>query len=228
MIGERLRKELNERNWSVQEFAEMCDLPVDTIKNIYYGKSVDPKLSTAYKIAEALHLSINCLMGKCPHTSSERALIHNYRACGKHGKSIVELIARYEASAVKIERDARGKHKIPCLYPQGDIHKGIIYDLCETNDIETAIADAYIGIQMNNNDLAPVFCKGDILLFENRFPRHGEVASFYKADRVYIRKFLEEDKHYRLKCLHNQDEDIVLRRMDEIDYIGTVVGVIRE
>ena len=228
MLGERLRKELNTRDLSIQEFAEMCGLPVETIRNIYYGKSIDPKLSTALKIADALQLSVNCMVGKCHHTPSERAIIQNYRSCGKHGKSIIELIARYEASAVKHERDSAIKHKIPCIIPQGDIRKGIIYDLCETVDIETSVNEAYIGIQMNNNDLAPAFCKGDILLFENRFPHHGEMASFYKEDRAYIRKFFEEDGKYRLRCLHKQGEDIVLKRMDEIEYIGTIVGVIRE
>lgn len=228
MIGERLRKELNTRGLSVQEFAEMCDLPVETIRNIYYGKSVDPKLSTALKIADALELGVNCLVGRCQHTHAERTIIHNYRACGKHGKSIIELIARYEASATKNERDSHGKHKIPCLFPQGDMRKGIVYDLCETNDIETNVADAYIALQMTNNDFAPLYCKGDILLFEDRFPSQGEVAAFLKNDRVYIRKFIEENGQYRLKCLHRYGEDIILKRMDETDYIGTCVGVVRE
>ena len=65
-------------------------------------------------------------------------------------------------------------------------------------------------------------------MFENRFPSHGEKAAFYKGDRIYIRKFLEEGSQYRLKCLHNQDTDIILKRMDEVDYIGTCVDVVRD
>ena len=81
---------------------------------------------------------------------------------------------------------------------------------------------------MVSNDLAPTYCKDDVLLFENRFPMNGEKAAFYKGDRIYIRKFLEEGNGYRLKCLHSQDEDIILRRMDEVDYIGTCVDVVRD
>lgn len=227
MISERMKKEMQIRGWNMQQLADVCNLPLETIRNIYYGKSVDPKLSTALKIADAFQLSVNCLIGKCPHTLSERTLIENYRSCGKHGKSIIDLIARYEAGATKVERENNGKHKIPCLFPQGDIRKGIIYDLCETNDIQTEEDDAYIGIQMTNNDLTPYFCKGDILLFEDRFPRNGEIASFLKGERAYIRKFIEEDGQYRLKCLHGHGEDIVVRRMDEIDYIGTFLDVVR-
>ena len=227
MLGERLRTVLNERGISVNEFAEMCDLPIDTVKGIYYGKSVDPKLSTAAKMAEALQLSINCLIGKCQHTPTERVLLRNYRSCGKHGKSVIEIIARYEASAVKVERDAKGKHKIPCIVPHGDMRKGIVMETCETIEIETNVENADIAIQITNNDLAPFFCKDDILLLENRFPTNGEMAVFYNFEKAYVRKFADENNKYFLKCLHKQGEDIVLKRMDEMDYIGTVINVLR-
>lgn len=226
MLDKRLKELLNERDLTISTFAEMCEVPVETIRNIYYGKTPDPKLSTAQKMANALNISINCLVGECPHSSPEKALLQNYRNCGKHGRSIIELIAKYEASAVKKEREGV-KHKIPCIVPHGDIRKGIIYEACETIEIETSVEDAFISIQMITNDLAPTFCKDDILLLENRFPANGEMASFYKDDRVYIRKFVEEDKQYKLKCLHQQGEDIIVKRMDEVDYIGTIIGAFR-
>ena len=228
MLGERLRSLLSSRNISVSEFAVMCDLPVETVKNVYYGKTDDPKVSTVLKMANALNLSVNCLLGKCSHTAEERQILVNYRNCGKHGRAIIEFIARYEAGAIKVEREGKEKRKIPCLVPHGDIRKGIAYDLCETIELETGNKDAYIAIQLTNNDLAPAFCKNDIILFENRFPANGEKAAFYGAGRVYIRKYIEEEKQYRLKALHREGEDIVLKRMDEVDYIGTCIGTIRE
>ena len=105
--------------------------------------------------------------------------------------------------------------------------KGIIYDACETIEIETSVSEAYVAIMMPTNTFAPYFCKGDVVLFENRFPADGEYAAFYRSDRAYIRKYMEEGKNYRLKCLHSQGEDIVLKRMDETEYIGTCCGVVR-
>ena len=228
MISERLRTLLSERNISINAFAEMCDLPLETVRNVYYGKTTDPKLSTAYKMATALNMSLNCLLGVCSHSTAEKILLRNYRDCGKHGKSIIELVAKYEAGSIKADRESAGKHKIPGIIPHGDIRHGIVYETCESMEIETALKEAYFAIEMTNNDLAPKFCKGDILLFENRFPRNEEKAAFFKGDRIYIRKFIEDGKQYRLKCLHSYGEDIILKRMDEIDYIGTCVGVIRE
>ena len=228
MLCERLRQLTNEKGWSLQQLAEISDLPLETVRNIYYGKTPDPKISTVMKLAKSFNLTVNCLMGQCSHTPQERAILINYRNCGKHGKSIIELIAKYEASAMKKEREKDGRHMIPCIVPEGTVSHGIIYDMCETVEIETDVKEAYIAIRMVSNDLAPTYCKGDILLFENRFPKHGEKAAFYKGDRIYIRRYLEEENQYCLKCLHNCDVDIILKRMDEIDYIGTCVDVVRD
>lgn len=227
IISKRLQEILIELGWTKETLADKSGLPLETIRNIYYGKTPDPKVSTVLAIAEATGHSMNCLMGKCPHTPVEKAILRNYRSCGPHGKAIIELIAKYEAGSVKSEREAFDKHMIPCLLPHGDIHKGIIYDTCETVEIETSTPEAYIAIQMTSNDLAPKFCKGDVILLENRFPANGEYSAFFRGDRVYIRKFIEEDGHYRLKCLHNHDTDIILRRMDEVQYVGTCCGVVR-
>lgn len=228
MLCERLRQLTNEKGWSLQQLAEISDLPLETVRNIYYGKTPDPKISTVMKLAKSFNLTVNCLMGQCSHTPQERAILINYRNCGKHGKAIIELISRYEASAMKKEREQEERHMIPCIIPEGTVSHGIIYDMCETVEIETNVKEAYIAIRMVTNDLAPTYCKGDILLFENRFPKHGEKAAFYKGDRIYIRRYLEEPNQYCLKCLHNCDVDIILKRMDEVDYIGTCIDVVRD
>jgi len=227
ILSKRVQEILIELEWSKEMLAEKSGLPYETIKNIYYGKTPDPKISTVMAISDATGYSMNCLMGKCPHTPKEKAILRNYRSCGQHGKSIIELVAKYEAGSVKCERESFDKHLIPCLLPHGDIHKGIIYDTCETVEIETGTPEAYIAIKMTSNDLAPAYCKGDVILFENRFPSHEECAAFMRGDRVYIRRFIEEGGQYRLKCLHSRDSDIILRRMDEVQYIGTCCGVVR-
>ena len=228
IISKRLQEILAQLGWSKEYLAEKSGLPFETVKNIYYGKTPDPKVSTLDAIAEATGHSINCLMGKCPHTTQEKILLRNYRSCGSHGKSVIELISKYEATAAKAEREAFGKHSIPCVIPQGNIRGGIVYDECETVEIMTSVQDAYVGIKMPTNELAPIYCKGDTLLLENRFPSHGEYAVFFKEKRVYIRQYLEEDGQYRLRSIHDENRDMVLKRMDQIDYIGTCIGVVRE
>lgn len=227
ILSNRLKEILCELEWSKETLADKSGLPLETIRNIYYGKTQDPKISTVMLISEATGYNINCLMGKCAHTTQEKMLLKNYRSCGAHGKSIIDLIAKYEAGAAKSERESIDRHKVPCLVPHGDIHAGIIFDTCETIEVDTDKKEAYCAIMLTNNDLAPKFCKDDVILFENKFPKNGEYAAFFQGDRAYVRKFIEENGYYRLKCLHQQGEDIILKRMDEIQYIGICCGVIR-
>ena len=100
MLCERLRQLTNEKGWSLQQLAEISDLPLETVRNIYYGKTPDPKISTVMKLANSFHLTVNCLMGQCSHTPQERAILINYRNCGKHGKSIIELPTSYAKTTI--------------------------------------------------------------------------------------------------------------------------------
>lgn len=227
MLGERLRDLLNRKGITIKEFAEMCDLPLETVKNVYYGRTTDPKVSTVMQMSQALNISVNCLMGQCSHTKEERALLEHYRSCGNHGQSLILLTAKYEALTARLERDAIGKHRIPCLVPRDFVRGGIVYESCEIIEVETNISEAYVAVKMPNNELAPLYCKGDIILLANRFPSNNEYAVFYKNEKAYIMKYTEEAGQYRLKYLHDMGQDLILRRMDQIDYVGTYCGVIR-
>lgn len=227
MLGTRLREILAARGMSKDELAEMCDLPLETIRNIYYGKTPDPKASTVMKISKALNITVNCLMGECSHSSEERALLQYFRTCGHHGRSVILLSAKFEALTAKEEREAKEKHTVPCLIPKGNIYQGIVYDECEVIDVYTSKEEAYVAIKMVNNDLVPVYCKGDVLLIANRFPANNEYGVFYQNGRAYIRQYIEEENQYRLKCLHNYAKDMIFKRMDEIEYVGTCCGVVR-
>ena len=99
--------------------------------------------------------------------------------------------------------------------------------MCETSEVQTHIENAFIAVKMPDNDMAPIFWKGDIILFEDRFPEKGEIAAFFKGNKALIRRFYETEEEYRLKGLHPNEEDIVLRRLDGIDYVGTCIDVIR-
>ncbi len=227
-LSEKLKEELKARNISINEFADICDLPIETVKNVYYGRTPDPKVSTLLKMGKALNLSLNCLLGECPHSKDEQKLLRNYRTCGNHGKSIIALVSKYEALSTKRARESDNKHKIPCLIPKGNMREGIQYDYCEVIDVTTTSKEAYTGIKMITNDLVPLYCKNDIILIENRFPNHNEIGVFYQDGKAYIRRFIEDDNGYILKCLHGFGEDFIFKRLDSLEYIGTCIGAVKE
>ena len=82
-------------------------------------------------------------------------------------------------------------------------------------------------MKITTNDLIPRFCKGDVILFADKFPKNGEYGAFIKGDRAFIRQFVEEDGKYTLKSLQKVGDDMVMKRLDQIEYIGTCIEVIR-
>ena len=214
-------------NLTLQELSDISGVPIETVRNIYYGKVTDPKASTVLAISKALNVTVNYLMGYPTYNPDEIFIIRHYRKCGPHGKNIIQLVAKYESKISRSERDASDKYKIPCLVPIGNKGDGIPYCSNDVVDIETVLPDAYLAIEITTNHFTPVFCKNDRVLFANRFPENGEIAVFMKSDKAYLRKFIEEEDGYCLKSLNGRGFDILLRRMDEVDCIGTCIGIVR-
>ena len=226
-LSERLRELMKVRGWSIEYVAEKSGQSYETVRNIYYAKTKNPRVETLLAIGNLFGVSVNCLMGQCQHTPEERSLLQYFRESGHHGKNLILISAKYEAHTAKEEREATGRHKIPCLFPEGDIYHGIDYDGSRTEEIWTTNDEADTAIQMTNNCLMPIYCKGDTILIAYRFPRDNEYGVFYYHGKAYIRKYIERDGEYVLKCLHKYDKDLVFKRMDDIEYLGTCCGVVR-
>ena len=62
MLYLRLNQILEEKNMSWQKLAEIANVPAETMRNIYYGKVRDPKVSTMMAISRTLNVSVNFLM----------------------------------------------------------------------------------------------------------------------------------------------------------------------
>lgn len=227
MLSERLRELLQEYGWNIQDLADMTDLPLETIRNIYYGKVKDPKVSTVMAISKVLHISVNYLMGESINTKQEEMLIRHYRKCGQHGKSVVNLIAKYEADLAKTERESqKEKHRIPCVVPFGSISEGIKYTDSEVVDEFTDNKEAYLAIEITSNALAPIYFKGDRILVEDRFPESGEKAFFSKDCILYCKKYIETHEGAFIQSLNKHTSD--LEQLGEMDCVGTCIGVIRK
>lgn len=227
MLYLRLNEMLKNKGISWQKLAEDAGVPIETMRNIYYGKVHDPKVSTMMAISRALNVSVNYLMGESLYSREEQEIIASYRKCGNHGKNIMMLIAEYEAGLALHERNCKDKHRIPCIVPLGEVVDGVKYTTCETIEIYTNESKAYIGVLVPNNFWAPSYCKDDTILLEKRFPKNGEDALFTIEDRVYFRRYIEKGKGFLLKCPNDRGEDMEFERMDKVYCVGTCIGIVR-
>ena len=226
ILSERLRGALGDMDMSFAQLAEKADIPLETVRNLYYGKVKDPKVSTLLAISKALNVSVNYLVGGI--NEDEYELVTNFRKCGNHGKNVLSTLARYEAELSQRERKDSHKHTIPCIVPIGEIHDGLPFRSGETVDILVSEPNAYLAFELNTNNFSPVYCKGDKVLLERRFPQSGERGLFIKDCALYCRTFIEDANGYTLKCLNHLGQDFTVKRMDEVECLGTCIGVVRE
>ena len=227
MIETRLREVLKMTGWSYQKLAEAANIPLETMRNIYYGKVKDPKCSTMLAISDVLHISVNYLLGEATHTLDEEKLIRNYRQCGKHGKSMLLTMSQNEADHARAIREKKSRQRISCFVPS-TLVDGFKFHSAEQVAIFADNPDAYMAIEITSNAFAPVYCQGDIILIEDRYPNSGEKGVFTKDDLSYIRTFLKHEKGYTLKSLTRQSKNFEFKRMDSVECMGTIIDVISD
>ena len=58
VIKSRILRRCEERNISINRLATLSALPPSSIKNILYGRSVDPKILTIKKICDGLDITL--------------------------------------------------------------------------------------------------------------------------------------------------------------------------
>ena len=224
ILSERLREVLDDMEMSFSQLAEKADIPLETVRNLYYGKVKDPKVSTILKLSKILNVSVNYLVGEISEDESE--LVANFRKCGNHGKGFLLDFAKHEAKMAQAEKKME-KHRVPCIVPTGDVYDGLPFSCAETVDLYVSDERAYIAFELTTNNFSPVYCKGDRVLLERRFPASGERALFSKDRSMYCRTFIEDATGYTLKCLNHLGKDFKLKRMDEVECLGTCIGVVR-
>ncbi len=57
-VRNRILQLCGERNISINKLANMCALPPSSVKNILYGKSLNPKLLTIKMICDGLDITL--------------------------------------------------------------------------------------------------------------------------------------------------------------------------
>ena len=62
MFSDKIRELMIERDISLPDLATLSGVPFETLRNIYYRKVKDPKVSTAFQLASALGVTVEYLL----------------------------------------------------------------------------------------------------------------------------------------------------------------------
>lgn len=94
IVRARLEILLKIKGYSLQDLANKSGLPLDTVKNIYYGRIDNPKIETLISIADALGVSLDYLVGRLDYADNELKHLTILGGLDSDTKEIIELIVK--------------------------------------------------------------------------------------------------------------------------------------
>lgn len=94
IVRARLGILLKIKGYSLQDLANKSGLPLDTVKNLYYGRIDNPKIETLIAIADALGISLDYLVGRLDYADNELKHLTILGSLDTDTKEIIELIVK--------------------------------------------------------------------------------------------------------------------------------------
>ena len=189
-----LRKNLfmyvSQKDISLAEIAEEADLPLSTLRSFLYGDSTDVKVSTVVKLAKALNVSIDELLGSgtispqtCESLQITRQLpesfTHFVRWCihYHYDKLNSEQVTEKAIEVMMAECGDNGNLKMT-----NNFH---IFDISDLND--DMRPKIFMGIHIPCEHYLPEYYPNDVLLIANdRNPRPTERVVVNVGDNMWI------------------------------------------
>lgn len=219
----------DEKDITLKEIAENADIPFSTLNSFLYGNSKDIKLSTAVKLAHALDVSIDELVGADTINQVSRESISICRGLPENAVYLIRWYIRYidklnsknktghkYVSVMEVEQTEGGNLKMSTQYKQIDI----------TNIPPEIKSKVFFGITMPCDRYMPTYSPYDILLIANDRPPKPNENSLLQIDKYLFiaRRKIENGiaKYYsirdgKFRC----DEDMI---DENIGYIAYVYG----
>lgn len=187
-----------EHNSSDAQMAALLDISKNQYKKLIngYTKHVD-----VYLISRIYHMTGTMCFEVLMDPDPDLQMIPQYLSLNPASKRLIDACIRYESNF-----SDSGPDMVRVYIPTQQTSDGMIWDGFIT-ELLPADRSAYggqidVGLKLNNNDLAPVYFKDDILWVCYRNIRPGEIGIFvHNPSRMgYIRKFtvgFDDGREYR-------------------------------
>ena len=220
---------VDEKDITIKEISETADIPFSTLNSFLYGKTNDVKLSTAVKLAKALKISIDELVGAETISDVSRESIAICRNLPDNALYLIRWYIRYidslnkknepnkrYVSIMELECNHNGNLKITTNYRHIDI----------TEIGEEYRSKVFFGITIPCDHYMPTYSPYDILLIANdRDAKENENVLIRTDGNLFLAKRKIENgiaKYYSIRDgKFRLDEDNV----DEvIGYIAHVIN----
>ena len=225
---QNLFKKVEEKDITTKDISEKADIPFSTLNSFLYKDAKDVKLSTAVKLAHALNVSIDELIGAETINEISRESISICRNLPDNALYLVRWYIRYieslnrknephkrYVSVMELECNSNGNLKITSNYRHIDI----------TDIGEEYRSKIFFGITMPCDHYMPTYSPYDILLIANDRNAQCKENSLLRIEgNLYIAKRKVENgiaKYYSIR-----DGKFRINEEDVSEVVGYIAGTI--
>lgn len=227
------KKNLNlyfaEREFTIRELSEVAEVPFDTLKSFLYGDRKDCKLSNAVKLAKALNVSIDELVGAETIPKLSRESLAMCRNLPENDLYLVRWFIRYLDSLNKKtkpnkryisvmlpEKDNDGNYKITSHYEKIDI----------SNLDEPLRSKIFIGFGIHSDYHMPYYSPNDIILVANDRPSKANENVVVRAEK-YLFIVKQKNENGVAKFYSIRDGKYRIDKSNNIEIVGYIAAVLK-
>lgn len=187
---------IDRKEITLAELAELSDIPLNTLKSLVYGTSTDCHISTAVKLAKALHISVDELIGSgtiSPQTCESLQLV----------RMMPESFTHFVRWAIRYHYDMLTTNKVsiksvelmlPDVSESGSVIMTNDFDVIDISYVSDDLRlKIFMGIRIPCNNYAPIYFEGDVVFVANdREPRENENVVVAISGILWILKMKRE------------------------------------
>ena len=216
---------VDDKDVTLKEISEKADIPFSTLNTFLYGSSRDIKLSTVVRLAHALDVSIDELVGADTINEVSRESISICRNLPDNALYLIRWYIRYiDSLNKKNEPNKRyvSVMKLDCNQ-NGNLKITTDYKHIEITEIDTECScKVFFGITMPCDHYMPVYSPYDILLIANdRQPTAHENSLIRVNGCLFIAK-KKNNEYFSIR-----DGKFRLKEQEIDEHIGYVACTIR-
>jgi hypothetical protein len=221
---------LSQKDISIRSLSEDSDIPFETLKSFVYGDTKDCKLSTAVKLAKALHISVDELIGADTMEDDFRENCSICRNLPENSMYLIDWVVRHqEAIYKKAEQGDRIITVIKAEFQEdGFLRSSGDFDQINISSLpESVKIKSFLGINIACHRYMPTYSPHDILLLANdRDPLWQEDSVILMSENLFVaRRFMDDDGIIKYRSI--RDRHTMAKESEIENRIGYVSYVIR-
>ena len=218
-LRDNVRKFMDECGYTMDELAEIADMPLSTFRDFIYGNTATVKITPIIRLAKEFGISIDELVGADTLPAETKESLQILRRLPEHFSYFFRWSIRAtERHRNRIKPKGKAVSLLHLTCEDGSLKPSNDFDLIDISDIPLdKRAKIFMGIKIPCDHYMPLYSPYHVLLIANdRHPRPSEVCLIASSGSLWLVK-LDKGKFYSLR-----DGKY---RCDE-DYIDELVGYV--